>query len=699
MEGYYAPSNDIMGKTYHISILVKNKTGLKNLYKIVSISNLDYLDKKPIILKKVLEENSEGLIIGSACNKGELYQAMIENKVDEELEQIAKEYDYLEIQPISNNYDLIRNGKVKDEKALQDINIKIEELGTKLNKLVVATSDVHFINKEDAIYRKILQAEIGYEDADEQPLLYFRTTEEMLKEFEYLGKDKAYEVVVTNTNKIANICEKIKPISNEKCYPYIENSELEIKELAYKGAYNIYGNPLPIEVEERLNIELNSITENNFSTLYMIAQKLVQKSNSDGYIVGNRGSVASSLVAYCIGITEVDPIKYNIPFETFAGFNGEKEPDIDLNFAREYQAKAQETVKEILEGSVVVKAGTIGTIAEKTAYEYVKQYYEDKDIKPSKEEIQRLTEGLVGIKRTTGQHPGRVIVVTKNREIYEFCPIQYLSDDQNSDIITTHFDYHSIDKNLLNLDILAHDTPTILHKLKILTGIEPITIDLEDKDTMEMICTANTLAIPEFGTKFVRNIILETKPTTFNDLIKISGLAHGTNVWKNNAEDLIKSGIATLKEIIAFRDDIMNDLIQVGIESKIAFEIMEKVRRGKGLSKEQEDLMRKNNVSDWYIESCKKIMYMFPKAHATSYVINDFRMAWYKVHYSEAFYKVYFETIADIDKTILNSKKKVLEKLQELEEILNKETDNYKIKEKIEDYKIALEMLDRNISI
>lgn len=368
MEGYYAPSNDIMGKTYHISILVKNKTGLKNLYKIVSISNLDYLDKKPIILKKVLEENSEGLIIGSACNKGELYQAMIENKVDEELEQIAKEYDYLEIQPIGNNYDLIRNGKVKDEKALQDINIKIEELGTKLNKLVVATSDVHFINKEDAIYRKILQAEIGYEDADEQPLLYFRTTEEMLKEFEYLGKDKAYEVVVTNTNKIANICEKIKPISNEKCYPYIENSELEIKELAYKGAYNIYGNPLPIEVEERLNIELNSITENNFSTLYMIAQKLVQKSNSDGYIVGNRGSVASSLVAYCIGITEVDPIKYNIPFETFAGFNGEKEPDIDLNFAREYQAKAQETVKEILEGSVVVKAGTIGTIAEKTAY-------------------------------------------------------------------------------------------------------------------------------------------------------------------------------------------------------------------------------------------------------------------------------------------------------------------------------------------
>lgn len=699
MEGYYAPSNDIMGKTYHISILVKNKTGLKNLYKIVSISNLDYLDKKPIIFKKVLEENREGLIVGSACNKGELYQAMIENKVDEELEQIAKEYDYLEIQPIGNNYDLIRNGKVKDEKALQDINIKIEELGTKLNKLVVATSDVHFINKEDAIYRKILQAEIGYEDADEQPPLYFRTTEEMLKEFEYLGKDKAYEVVVTNTNKIANICEKIKPISNEKYYPYIENSELEIKELAYKGAYNIYGNPLPIKVEERLNIELNSITENNFSTLYMIAQKLVQKSNSDGYIVGNRGSVASSLVAYCIGITEVDPIKYNIPFETFAGFNGEKEPDIDLNFAREYQAKAQETVKEILEGSVVVKAGTIGTIAEKTAYEYVKQYYEDKDIKPSKEEIQRLTGGLVGIKKATGKHPGRVIVVPKNRAIYEFCPVQHLSDDQNSDIITTHFDYHSIDKNLLNLDILEHDVPTILHKLKILTGIEPTTIDLEDKDTMEMICTANTLAIPEFGTKFVRNIILETKPTTFNDLIKISGLAHGTNVWKNNAEDLIKSGIATLKEIIAFRDDIMNDLIQVGIESKIAFEIMEKVRGGKGLSKEQEDLMRKNNVPDWYIESCKKIMYMFPKAHATSYVINDFRMAWYKVHYPEAFYKVYFETIDDIDKTILNSKKKVLEKLQELEEILNKETDNYKIKEKIEDYKIALEMLDRNISI
>lgn len=407
MEGYYTPSNNVKDKSYHISILVKNKTGLRNLYKIVSISNLNYFYKRPRILKELLEENREGLLIGSACNMGELQQAIIKNKTDEEIEQIANNYDYLEIQPLGNNYELFREGIVKDEKELEDINRKIIELGAKSNKLVVATSDIHFLNKEDDIYRKILQAGQGYEYADEQAPLYFRTTEEMLNEFEYLGKEKAYEVVVTNTNKISDMCEKIKPISDEKCYPYIPNSETELKKLAYEGAYKIYGNSLPKEIEDRLNKELNSIIDNGYSSLYMIFQKLVAKSNEDGYIVGSRGAVGSSLVAYLIGITEVDPIKYNIPFETFAGFYGYKEPDIDLNFSGEYQIMAQRYVKNIIEGSTTYKSGTVGTIADKTAYGFVKKYYDEKGIQINNAEIEKIAEGITGIKRTTGQHPRR----------------------------------------------------------------------------------------------------------------------------------------------------------------------------------------------------------------------------------------------------------------------------------------------------
>ena len=400
MEGYYAPDNDI-NKSYHISILVKDEIGLKNLYKLISISNLQYFNKKPIIMNDILKENKQGLLLGTACNMGELYQAIIGNKTDEELEQIVKKYDYLEIQPIGNNTEFIRNGKVKDVKALQDINIKILNLGTKLNKLVVATSDTHFLNKEDEIYRRILQTNQGYKEAENQPPLYFRTTEEMIKEFEYLGQDKAYEVVVTNTD----MCNRIKPISDEKCYPILPNSNLEIKELAYKGAYKLYGDPLSKEVQNRLDTELESIIENNFATLYMIAQKLVSKSNKDGYIVGNRGCIASSLVAYCIGITEVDPIRFNIPFETLAGINGEKEPDIDLNFSNEYQQKAQEYMEVICGKGTTFKAGTIGTLADKTVFVYVENYFNEKGLEIEDKEIEKLSQRIVGIKRTTGQHP------------------------------------------------------------------------------------------------------------------------------------------------------------------------------------------------------------------------------------------------------------------------------------------------------
>ena len=649
MEAYFVPTNDIKDTTYHISILVKNKIGLKNLYKLVSISNLDYFYNKPILPKTILEQNRDGLLIGSACNMGELYQAIINNKADDEIEQIASYYDYLEIQPIGNNMCIMRDGNVQDLESLQDINVKIVKLGEKLNKPVVATSDTHFLNKKDELYRKILQAAQEYEYADEQPPLYFRTTTEMLNEFEYLGQEKAYEVVVTNTNKIADMCEKIKPISDKKCYPHIENAEIEIKDLAYKSAYRIYGNPLPIKIQERLDRELKSIIENDYATLYMIAQKLVQKSNEDGYVVGTRGTAGASLVAYCAGITEVDPIRFNIPFETFAGLEGDREPDFNLNFAYDYQKKAQEYVKEILEGGTAVKTGTIGTIADKTAYEYVKRYYENKDMKIRDMEIEKLAQGIIGIKTTTGHYTGGVIVVPKNREIYEFTPVQYAEDEPNSNDIVTHFDYHSIYENLLKLDILGNDASTMLHRLHKLTGIDPTTIDLEDKETLNIMCSADTLDIPYFNSKQVKEIILETKPTTFDELIKIAGLYKGTDLWTNNAQDLIKNGIAILDKIISCRDDIMNDLIKAGIEPKNAFNIMETVRKGKPkgnkepLWEEYKNIMRKHNIAEWYIKSCEKIRYAFPKAHLTANTINAFRITYYKVHYPNEFCKVYDE--------------------------------------------------------
>ena len=621
METYLVPTDDIKDTTYHISILAKNKIGLKNLYKLVSISNLDYFYNKPILPKNILDQNIDGLLIGSACYKGELYRAILDGKSDEKLEEIANYYDYLEIQPIGNNMDMVRDNIVPDINSLRDINVKIVKLGEKLNKPVVATSDTHFLNKKDEIYRRILQAEQEYGKADNQPPLYFRTTTEMLNEFEYLGQEKAYEVVVTNTNKIADMCEKIKPISDEKCYPYIKNAEIEIKDLAYKGAHRIYGNLLSTQVQERLDKELKSIIENDYATLYTIAQKLVQKSNEDGYIVGTRGISGASLVAYCLGITEVDPIKYNIPFETFAGFNGDKEPDFNLNFAYDYQKRAQEYVKEILESGTTVKAGIIETI----------------------------TQGITRIKTTTGHHPGGVIVVPKNREIYDFTPVQYAEDEPNSNVIVTHFDYHSIDGNLLRLDILGNSASTMLHRLHELTGIDPTTIDLEDKETLNIMCSADTLDIPYFNSKQVKEIILETKPTTFDELIKIAGLYLGSDLWINNAQYLIKNGIATLDEVITCRDDIMNDLRKAGIEPKIAFDIMETVRKGKPRSnkelywEEYKNVMEKYNIQHWYIKSCEEIRYAFPKAHLTANTINAFRIAYYKVHYPNEFCKVYAE--------------------------------------------------------
>ncbi len=691
--------------TYHAIILVKNETGRVNLYKLVSLSHLKYYNRRPRVPKSEFEKHRDGLIIGSACEAGELYQALLRDAPETEIARLVNFYDYLEIQPLGNNRFMIadeKNDMVKSEEDLIELNKRIVSLGEQFKKPVVATCDVHFMDPQDEIYRRIIMAGNRFSDADNQAPLYLRTTEEMLEEFAYLGSEKAEEVVITNTNIIADMIEKISPIHPGKFPPVIENSDRDLKEICFKKAHEIYGDPLPPIVEERLEKELHSIISNGYAVMYIIAQKLVWKSNDDGYLVGSRGSVGSSLAATMAGITEVNPLpphyicpecKYSdfdsedvkrfrgmsgcdmpdkscprcgakmlkeghdIPFETFLGFKGDKEPDIDLNFSGEYQANAHRYTEVIFGKGQTFKAGTIGTLADKTAFGYVKNYFEERGQRKRHCEINRIVQGCTGIRRTTGQHPGGIIVLPKGEEIEKFTPVQHPANDVNSDIITTHFDYHSIDGNLLKLDILGHDDPTMIPMLEDLTGLDAKKIPLDQKDVMSLFagtealgitpediggCKLGCLGVPEFGTDFAMQMLIDTKPKYFSDLVRIAGLAHGTDVWLGNAQVLIQEGKATISTAICTRDDIMIYLISMGVESSLAFSIMESVRKGKGLREEWEAVMKEHNVPDWYIWSCKKIKYMFPKAHAAAYVMMAYRIAWFKVFQPLAYYAAFF---------------------------------------------------------
>ncbi len=717
-------------RAHHIILLAKNHQGVRNIYEMVSASHLKYFFRTPRIPKSLLTEKREGLIVGSACEAGELFSAMVDGANDEDLEEIAKYYDYLEIQPIGNNEYLIRSEdhpEITTKEDLQNLNRRIVALGEKMNKPVVATCDVHFIDPEGADFRKILMHYKGFKDAVNQAPLYFRTTEEMLGEFEYLGKEKAYEVVVKNTNLIADMIENVRPIPPDKCPPEIEGAQEDIVNDSHRKAKEIYGDPLPQIVQERLDKELYSITTYGFSVMYKIAQELVRKSLSDGYLVGSRGSVGSSFVAFLSDITEVNSLPphyvcpncknsefvlgvdisgcdlpdkvcpvcgtpynkdgHNIPFETFLGFKGDKEPDIDLNFSGDYQPVIHKYTETFFGEGHVFRAGTIGTVAEKTAYGYVRKFAEENNVVIRNAEMKRLAAGCVGVKRTSGQHPGGIIVVPFKNDIHEFCPIQHPADDVNSDIITTHFDYHSIDQNLLKLDELGHDDPTVIRMLTDLTGIDPQKIRLDDKETLSLFTgtealhlskdigtPVGTYGIPEFGTKFVRQMLVDTKPTRFSELVRISGLSHGTDVWLNNAQTLIEDGITTLSNAICCRDDIMLYLINQGVEPGHSFKIMESVRKGKGLKPEDMEAMKAAGVPQWYLDSCLKIKYMFPKAHAVAYVTMAFRIAYCKVHYPEAFYIAYFSVRADdFDASIMAEGMGVAERT--MQELIDKKKD------------------------
>ena len=684
---------------YHFIILVKNQAGLRNLYQLISKSFLEYYNKRPIMPRSELIRHREGLIFGSACEAGEVFRALTKGEPWEEIKRLASFYDYLEIQPIGNNNFMIAKGMAKDEEQLRDWNRDILRLADELGKPCCATGDVHFLEPEDEAFRRILMAGQGFSDADNQAPLYFKSTDEMLKEFSYLGEDRASEVVVKNTNMIADMCDVIRPVPRENYPPHIDGCEDDLRNMCYDKAKRIYGDPLPEPVQARLDRELGSIIGNGYAVMYIIAQKLVTKSLADGYLVGSRGSVGSSLAAFMSDITEVNSLAphylcpddkylewhedyscgvdlpdkicpkcgkpltkqgFNIPFETFLGFEGDKVPDIDLNFAGEYQSRIHWYTGEIFGHDHVFRAGTIGTVAEKTAFGYVKKYMEERGVECSRAEENRLAAGCTGVRRTSGQHPGGVVVVPKEIEIYDVCPIQHPADDPDSDIITTHFEYHSIDANLLKLDELGHDDPTIIKHLENLTGVNAQEIPLDDPETMSLFHSCKALkykgenpdtdpilgdlgcvAVPEFGTKFVRGMVKETHPSTFAELVSISGLSHGTDVWLGNAAELVRKGIP-LSGCICCRDDIMNYLILQGVKPKLSFKTMESVRKGKGLTEEMEAAMNEQHVPEWYIDSCKKIKYMFPKAHAVAYVMMAFRIAWFKVHRPLAFYSAYF---------------------------------------------------------
>ena len=692
-------------KTYHIILLAKNEIGRINLYRLVSLSHLDYYARRPRIPKSVLAKYREGLIIGSACEAGELFRAVVDERPEEEIARIVEFYDYLEIQPTGNNEFMIRDPKmtkVSTVADLQDLNRKIVELGEKFNKPVCATCDVHFLNPEDEVYRRIIMSNKGFGDADLQPPLYLRTTEEMLDEFQYLGAEKAEEVVVTNTNRIADMIDRISPVRPDKCPPVIENSAGILRDICYNRAHELYGEDLPDIVTERLERELNSIIGNGFAVMYIIAQKLVWKSVADGYLVGSRGSVGSSFVAYMAGITEVNSLQahylcpkchyvdfdsdyvksfsgrsgcdmedrvcpvcgeplmkegHDIPFETFLGFKGNKEPDIDLNFSGDYQSKAHAYTEVIFGKGKTFRAGTVGTLADKTAYGYAMHYYEEHEQHKRSCELDRISSGCVGVRRTTGQHPGGIIVVPHGEEIYSFTPVQHPANDQTTKIITTHFDYHSIDHNLLKLDILGHDDPTMIRMLEDITGVDATKIRLDDPEVLSLFhglealhikpediggTDLGSLGIPEFGTEFVMQMLRDTKPKAFSDLVRISGLSHGTDVWLGNAQTLIQEGKAQISTAICTRDDIMIYLIDKGVESEQSFKIMESVRKGKGLTPDYEKVMKEHDVPDWYLWSCKKIKYMFPKAHAVAYVMMGISIAWFKIHEPLAYYAAFF---------------------------------------------------------